>query len=68
MPKVYGVAGGKVTSRHNQLIVEKSANGLIDFAEFALLLIVLTVPCVFFYKKDELPAELDEINSEKVCL
>lgn len=40
-----------------QLIAEKTTSSLIDFAVFIGFLAILTLPCVFFYKKDELPAE-----------
>lgn len=43
-----------------QLIFSGSAASLLDFAVFFGLLVILTVPCVFFYKKDAAPPKLDE--------
>lgn len=43
-----------------QLIFNGTAESLLDFAVFFGLLVVLTVPCVFFYKKDSAPPKLTE--------
>lgn len=43
-----------------QLIFNGTAESLLDFAVFFGLLVVLTLPCVFFYKKDSAPPKLTE--------
>lgn len=43
-----------------QLIFDGDPSELINFAVFFGLLVVLTVPCVFFYKKDAAPPKIDD--------
>lgn len=50
-----------------QLIFSGNTASLIDFAVFFGLLVILTVPCAFFYKKDAAPPKIDEEDELNVA-